>query len=237
MKHGVYWKTKKRQVGMYLYGSTITATQYPKFIHKGKEYVLPRPYGNCKPNNSGQNLFSNNPSIYVMINDIEKIVINFLQYHCKNLKLARQTLLDIQASKDIIPKSLRLADNCFTHSTVISTFDEVNAQIPPHFDENDVISVIFHAGRVKEGGETLYYNGFEKREIGDEVFAVPFRHGRIQIGFYQNVLHSVRKWRGTRCIINFNLKKRVIQHFREHGSKYYDSYLNMGCPNGTFVAF
>ena len=64
----------------------------------------------------------------------------------------------------------------------------MNAHIPPYFDENDVISVIFHAGKVKEGGEILYYNGSEKN-IGEEVFAVPFRYGRIQISFYQNLLH------------------------------------------------
>ena len=174
MKHGIYWKTNKRKVGMYLYGSTITATQYPKFIHEGKEYVLPRPYGNCKPDNAANNMLGNNEFLSKMINDIEKIVIHFLQYHCKNVKLSRKTLLDIQASKDLIPDSLRLSGTFFTHSTVIGTFNEVDAQIPPHFDENDVISVIFHAGKVKEGGETLYYNGSQKKEIGEELFAVPF---------------------------------------------------------------
>ena len=77
----------------------------------------------------------------------------------------------------------------------------------------------------------------KKKHIGEEKFAIPFRHGRIQIGFYQNVLHAAKSWRGNRCIINFNLKKKVLEHFETHGSKYYDSYLSMGCPNGTFVAF
>ena len=149
---------------MYLYGSTITATQYPKFVHDGKEYVLPRPYGNCKPDHVCNNMLGNNEYLSKMIVDIESIVIHFLQYHCKNLKLARETLLDIQASKDLVPESLRMSGTFFTHSTVIGTFNELNAHIPPHFDENDVISVIFHAGKVKEGGETLYYNGSEKKK-------------------------------------------------------------------------
>ena len=148
---------------MYLYVSTITATQYPKFVHEGKEYVLPRRYGNCKPNHPGNNMLGNNPCLSKMIQDIEDIVIHFLQYHCKSVKLTRTTLLDIQASKNLIPESLRLSGTFFTHSTVIGTFNEVDAEIPPHFDENDIISVIFHVGNVKEGGETLYYNGSQKK--------------------------------------------------------------------------
>ena len=52
--------------------------------------------------------------------------------------------------------------NLFSHSSVIGTFNEIDAEIPPHFDKSDIISVIFHAGKVKEGGETLYYNGSQK---------------------------------------------------------------------------
>ena len=222
---------------MYLYGSTITATRYPKFVHEGKEYVLPRPYQHCKPNQDGNTILSNHHVLKYMLKDIEFIVVCFLQSYCKDRDMAMSCLMNIAKSKEKIPENLRLGGTFFTHCTVIGTFEEVNAEIPPHFDEKDLISVVFHAGKIKSGGETIYYDGCKKNDIGNVVYSMPFQHGRIQIGFYQNVIHSVKLWVGTRCLINFNLKAKVLEHFVKHDMKYYDNFMKMGCPNGTFVSF
>ena len=174
MNQGIYWKTKKRKVGMYLFGSTITATRYPKYIHKGKEYCLPRPYRNSKPENEGETIFSQNKFLVDMIVDIEKIVVHFLQYHCRIEKLAKLTLFHISRCKTIVPSNLRLAGTFFTHCTVIGTFESIDAEIPPHFDENDLISVVFHADRVREGGDTLYFDGVKKQKVGQKFYSIPF---------------------------------------------------------------
>ena len=46
-----------------------------------------------------------------------------------------------------------------------------------------------------------------------------------------------KPWVGTRCLINLNLKAKVLEHFVKHDMKYYDNFMKMGCPNGTFVSF
>ena len=237
MKNGVYWKTKKRKVGMYLYGSTITATRYPKFIHKGKEYVLPRPYETSKPTQNCDTVFPKNHILKNLIVEIEKIVIHYLQFHCKDSKMAKMCLFHIARSHKKIPNNLRLCNTFFTHCTIVGTFEEIDGEIPPHLDEKDHISVVFHCGHVKNGGETVYYDGVSKKNIGNPVYSVPFEHGRVQIGFYQNVIHSVNKWRGTRCLINFNLKVKVLEHFEKFGMQYYEKFMEVGYPSGTFVSF
>ena len=83
----------------------------------------------------------------------------------------------------------------------------------------------------------MCYDGCEKNNIGREVYSMPFQHGRIQIGFFQHVIHSVKPWVGTRCLINFNLKAKLLEYFEKHDMKYYDNFIKMGCPGGTFVSF
>ena len=120
---------------------------------------------------------------------------------------------------------------------MIGTFEQVNGTIPPHFDEKDLISVVFHAGHVKHGGATIYYDGTKKKSIGNRIFSMPYQHGRIQIGFFQNVIHSVESWVGTRCLINFNLKAKVLEYFKKFDTQYYDKFMKKGFPCGTFVSF
>ena len=43
--------------------------------------------------------------------------------------------------------------------TVFGTIDKKDGEMPLHFDERDVISCVFHLGRVSKGGETCYYDG------------------------------------------------------------------------------
>jgi len=146
-------------------------------------------------------------------------------------------LFNIARSRKHIPESLRLVGTFFTHCTVIGTFEDIDASIPAHFDEKDLISVVFHAGSVNSGGETIYYDSNKKKVVGNRVYSVPFQHGRIQIGFYQNIMHSVSPWSGTRCLINFNLKAKVLHHFELHGMRYYEKFMKSGYPGGAFVSF
>ena len=53
---GVYFKTPKRKVAMYCYGSSITASQFPKFIKNNKHCMLPRSYETSKPGKPGYKL-------------------------------------------------------------------------------------------------------------------------------------------------------------------------------------
>ena len=95
------------KVGMYLYDSNITSTRYPKFVHEGKEYILPRPYQYCKPDQDGNTILTNNHVLKYMLKDIEFIVI-FLQSYCRHHKLEMMSLLNIARSKEKIPEKFLL---------------------------------------------------------------------------------------------------------------------------------
>ena len=84
--------------------------------------------------------------------------------------MAKMCLFHIARSLKKIPNNLRLCNTFFTHCTVVGTFEEIDGEIPPHFDEKDHISVVFHCGHVKNGGETVYYDGVSKKNWKSCIF-------------------------------------------------------------------
>ena len=46
--------------------------------------------------------------------------------------------------------------------TVMGSSNSTNNGVPLHFDEGDLISVIFHVGKPHSGGYTSYFNGTKK---------------------------------------------------------------------------
>jgi len=69
------------------------------------------------------------------------------------------------------------------------------------------------------------------------MYSTKFRHGRLQIGFFDNILHSGDKWEGYRGGINFNLKKNVLKFFQDPNlAQYYYKYENDGFPTNNYVA-
>ena len=103
-------------------------------------------------------------------------------------------------------------------------------EILAHFDEEDIISCIITLGESRQGGETIYYNGIKKNSSGDIKMKIPFQHCRLQIGSFDKILHGVSPWSGPRVTLNFNLKKKMVNHFQLFGNKYYDEYENDGYP-------
>ena len=63
--------------------------------------------------------------------------------------------------------------------SVFGTLNKQDGQMPLHFDERDIISCVFHLGKVSNGGATLYYNGDNPKEPGNQVYSVPFNHGTL----------------------------------------------------------
>jgi len=91
--------------------------------------------------------------------------------------------------------------------SVFGTISKEDGQMPLHFDERDIISCVFHLGKVKSGGSTSYYSGSSPDKPGCRIHQVPFKHGTLQIGFFNQVLHGVDEWDGQRCGIQVNIKK------------------------------
>ena len=66
--------------------------------------------------------------------------------------------------------------------------------MPIHYDKRDIISCVFHLGKVIDGGNTSYYAGIKPDKPGEKICTVPFKHGTLQIGFFNRVSHGVDQW-------------------------------------------
>ena len=233
---GEYCKTPKRKTAMYCFGSTITCTRYPKFLHNGRPKILPRPYQSCKPKNSGYSIIRST-WMQALLQDIETQTFYYLQKICSRSKDIIKTLLYMSLSKSMIPECLRLGETCFTHMTVFGTVGKEDGNMPIHFDERDIISCVFHLGDVHSGGDTEYYDGNSSKKVGDCIYTVPFRHGTLQIGLFRNILHGVQYWEGQRCGIQVNIKKDVLKHFITYGNEYYNKFRATDYPQGPIIYY
>ena len=169
--------------------------------------------------------------------EIEHHVLHYLHNLCPDKALKKVTLLNIELARKIIPQCLRLGGSFFTHMSVFGTINKEDGRMPLHFDERDIISCIFHLGKVNSGGSTCYYSGDSSDNPGDLIHKVPFKHGTLQIGFFNRVLHGVEEWDGQRCGIQINIKKDLLAHFVKYGTTHYDKYRLSGYPQGPIVYF
>ena len=233
---GEYNKTKKRSTPMYCYGSTITCTRFPKFFSDGRPQILPRPYITSKPGQKGSNLL-NTSWMQSFLHEVEHHVLHYLHNFCSDKALKKITLLNIELSHKIIPQCLRLGGTCFTHMSVFGTVNKDDGRMPIHYDERDIISCVFHLGKVNSGGLTSYYSGTTPNSPGKKLYQVPFQHGTLQIGFFNKVLHGVDEWDGQRCGIQVNIKRDLLAHFIKYGKTHYDKYRLSGYPQGPIVYF
>ena len=193
-------------------------------------------YHPSKPDQSGYRIIRSS-WFQSFLHDIEDHAIHFLHNIVKDKELKKITLLNIELSKRIIPECLRLGGNFFTHMSVFGTLNKEDGVMPIHFDERDIISCVFHLGKVNRGGAICYYSGNDPHRPGKKIYEVPFYHGRLQIGFFCKVLHGVNDWDGQRCGLQFNIKKDVLSHFIKFGVEHYDKYRMSGYPQGPIVLF
>ena len=107
--------------------------------------------------------------------------------------------------------------------------------MPLHLDKNDLLSCILTLGEIESGGATQYYSGNKIENNNKLLHTVEFDHGQIQIGRYDEIIHGVQSWIGTRLTINFNIKIPLIQHFKEEGSAFYDKYVCSGYKDSLIV--
>ena len=80
--------------------------------------------------------------------------------------MKKLTLLNLELSKKIIPECLRLGDSFFTHMSVFGTVNKKDGEMPIHFDERDIISCVFHLGKLSHGGSTSFYSGDKPEDPG-----------------------------------------------------------------------
>ena len=73
--------------------------------------------------------------------------------------------------------------------------------------------------------------------MGKKCSSLPFKHGRVQIGQYDSIIHGIEKWIGNRVTFCFNVKRKVMEHFYQFDNNYYQQYLdvNLGKDNKKFI--
>ena len=78
-------------------------------------------------------------------------------------------------------------------------------EIPLRKDHDDHINVIVSIGDyVIEGGMNVYYLGVNMKHVGEKKQSLRFKHGCVQIGYFDNIFHGAEKWdNGNQCVINY----------------------------------
>ena len=64
-----------------------------------------------------------------------------------------------------------------------------------------------------------------------------FKNLNIQIGNFDKVHHGSSEWNeNLRGVISFSLQKKLMNHFANHGSRFYSQYIRANYPSGAFTA-
>ena len=202
-------KTGKRNQMMYQYGGTIGPAQYPTYLQlPGKTvHMLPRPVVKSRPHRLGHRIMNNCNWLRELVSDIERFTLNHLE---EDKSPTSAIILDhVLLSKQLIPPCLRICDTFFTQMILLGKVGEKEGIIPIHVDEDDHITALLSIGSHKlVGGDTVYVETYPD----DRVLLkkrIPFKHGNVQIGYFDGVLHGSLRWNGgERFVINFSLQKK-----------------------------
>ena len=237
-------RNNMRQAWNHCIGSTTFAGPSPRFMnpYTNSPSMLPRPYvATLKNKRSIEQLWFKQ-----FVLDLSDLTINHIKttkyifyekkYMVLYFKLCK-ILDDIEFAKSHIPLELRVYDSIFTQTTIVGEVENIEHQMPLHFDKQDVISCIVTLGANVSGGPAIYHSGITDKDPKDLVLSIPFEHGRIQIGTFSSVLHGISIWKGARMTVALNLKREVVSHFRDHGDKFYDQFRDQNYPSKHFMAY
>ena len=87
-------------------------------------------------------------------------------------------------------------DTFFTHMAVIGN-SSTNGDLVSRFIDNDeFITVLFHIEQPLYDGVTNYDTGLTSDEHGTLTEHIPCQHGRLTIGSFDKIIHSVEAWEG-----------------------------------------
>ena len=73
------------------------------------------------------------------------------------------------------------------------------------------------------GCETVYYNGTSEDAIRTQILSVPYQHGRLKKGFYDQIYHGPNSWiNGKRVVINLIIQKILLKPFYDEVDYYFN---------------
>ena len=164
---------------MYGIGSTITATQWPRFYHGNKCHTLPRLHKSCKPYEPGWILMRKNWFID-LVNLMEPQVLDFLETSTKTPYVS-QVLSELEEVKRNVPKYLRLSTTFFTQVSIVTSNGKKDMKI--HVNEGDIINDIYHLEELGSDESTLYFEMDGKTGILRGKHKIPFQHVECKLVF------------------------------------------------------
>ena len=172
--------------------------------------------------------------LYHLCQHVEQLTINCLLTNRTQSTVS--VLDDIRFSKEHVHPSLRICDTFFTQMIRVGCFKSTEGSIPSYEDNDDHVTALVSLGRTDNlvGGDTFYG---EKQPDGVLTITqrVPFRHGNVQIGLYNNVTHGIFQWsNGEQGVINFILQKKYLITFTNTGLGFTGNALRRAFLVGTF---
>ena len=94
-----------------------------------------------------------------------------------------------------------------------------------HEGSNDPMSVIIILGTNVHGGETVFYDAENMKNIGKIANVLKHSHGRFVAGPLDKILHEGSIWTGHRVVLYFILHKSIFIHLVHHCTTFYDKYI------------
>ena len=136
-----------------------------------------------------------------------------------------------------VPLDLRLYGTFFTQATIVGEEDDIQNFIPTHLDICDIVSCTVTFGKNISGGSTVYFNDVNPKQADRNKFSleIPFRYGCIQICTFCEIVHGISDWKGVRMTLSLNMKRKVPNHFREFGDRYFKQYKEENFPKNVRI--
>ena len=205
--------TKKRELSMYQYGGTIGPARYPTYElgTDGIKHMMPRPVVKSRPHRFGNKLMTECKWLIELIQDIETLTLKHIAEDTSPTSVMIKEY--VKDRKALIRKCLRICNTFFTQMILLGDHDQTAGRIPLHMDTDDHITALFSIGNESmngKEGETVY---IEKSypDVGVTIKKrIPFSHGNLQIGYYDEVIHGTVQWfEGKRFVMNLSLQKKI----------------------------
>ena len=94
-----------------------------------------------------------------------------------------------------------------------------------HKDSNNLLSVIIILGTNSHGGETVFYDGDNMKDIWKRAHVLKHSHGRCMVCTFDKNLHEGSIWTGHRAVLYFILHRSIFLQFVHQGTRFYDKYI------------
>jgi hypothetical protein len=205
---------------MKMFGSTAGPTkprsEYQFWNEKKQRYsMLPRNFVSSRKGKRGEDTLKLR-WVRELVHRAESIALRYATSHDPRL------LEIMEEAKRIIPEELRICKSCFNAMALVGNVKYKTGANNCHCDGNDLVSIIITLGTADViGGNTVYYGGVSKKQLGDVLHSTNFVHGQYQIGPFESIYHGGETWTGSRVVISLFLNKQVLDHFRVHGDEFY----------------